>query len=125
MERDRRLVAAASGEVLVPELEATETRWEALKGLLGRDGLAPGQGLLIRRCASVHTAFMRFPLDLVYLDREYVVRRLVAALAPWRASACLGAAHVVELPAGALAGGGFRVGLAVAVVPRSGPAPER
>jgi len=71
------------------------------KGLLGRDGLAPGEGLWIVPCESVHTFFMRFPIDLVYLDRRNRVRKVRHAVGPWRLSACFTAHSVMELPAGA------------------------
>jgi uncharacterized protein len=70
------------------------------KGLLGRTGLEPGGGLWIVPCESVHTFFMRFPIDLVYLDRKNRVRKVRHAVGPWRLSACLTAHSVLELPAG-------------------------
>jgi uncharacterized membrane protein (UPF0127 family) len=77
-----------------------------LRGLLRRPPLqnAPhAEGLLITRCPSVHTLFMRYPIDVAYLDHKGMVTRCVADLAPWRFS--LGgrhAAHALELPAGAI-----------------------
>jgi uncharacterized protein len=70
------------------------------KGLLGRTGLEPGGGLWIVPCESVHTFFMHFPIDLVYLDRKNRVRKVRHAVGPWRLSACLTAHSVLELPAG-------------------------
>lgn len=72
------------------------------KGLLGRDGLGAGEGLWIVPCESVHTFFMRFPIDLVYLDRKNRVRKVRHAVGPWRISACFAAHSVIELPAGAV-----------------------
>jgi len=72
------------------------------KGLLGREGLAPGEGLWIVPCESVHTFFMRFPIDLVYLDRNNKVRKLRSSVGPWRLSACLSAHSILELPAGTI-----------------------
>lgn len=69
-------------------------------GLLKHDRLEPGQGLWIVPCESVHTFFMRFPIDLVYLTRDRKVRKTRAGVAPWRMSACLPAHSVLELPAG-------------------------
>ena len=73
------------------------------KGLLGRDGLGPGEGLWIVPCESVHTFFMRFAIDLVYLDRKHRVRKVCSAVGPWRLSACLSAHSILELPAGVIA----------------------
>ncbi|MFP5234257.1 MAG: DUF192 domain-containing protein [Acidobacteriota bacterium] len=72
------------------------------KGLLGRDGLAPGQGLWIVPCEAVHTFAMRFPIDLVYLDRRRRVLKVRHSVPPARISACLRAHSVLELPAGTL-----------------------
>lgn len=86
--------------VLARELEVAGSAAARSKGLLGRDGLAPGTGLWIAPCESVHTFFMRFPIDLVYLDRKNCVRKVRHAVGAWRASACLTAHSVLELPAG-------------------------
>lgn len=72
------------------------------KGLLGRDGLGQGEGLWIVPCESVHTFFMRFPIDLVYLDRNHRVRKVRSAVGPWRMSACFTAHSVLELPTGVI-----------------------
>jgi len=72
------------------------------KGLLGRRGLAPGGGLWIIPCESVHTFFMHFPIDLIYIDRKYRVRKVAKCVVPWRLSACLSAHSVLELPVGTI-----------------------
>jgi uncharacterized protein len=72
------------------------------KGLLGRDGLAAGEGLWIVPCESVHTIGMRFPIDLVYLDRNKKVRKVRSGVPPWRLSACLSAHSVIELASGTI-----------------------
>jgi uncharacterized membrane protein (UPF0127 family) len=78
-----------------------------LAGLLFRPEPKPGEGLLIVPCASVHTAFMRYPIDVVFLDRHGRIRRIVPRLAPWRSAACRGAHQTLELKAGE----GARLGL--------------
>jgi hypothetical protein len=88
------------GTVLATRLEAAHTGAKRRKGLLGRDGLAAGEGLWIAPCESVHTFFMRFPIDLVYLDREKKIKKARSAVGPWRMSACLSAHSILELPAG-------------------------
>jgi hypothetical protein len=70
------------------------------KGLLGRTCLPPGGGLWIVPCESVHTFFMKFPIDLVYIDRNKKVRKVRSDVPPWRLSACLSAHSIIELPAG-------------------------
>ena len=70
------------------------------KGLLGRDGMSAGEGLWIVPCEAVHTFGMRFPIDLVYLDRQKRIVKIRSNVGPWRISACLRAHSVIELPAG-------------------------
>lgn len=98
-----RLVNEDTGQVFVSRLRVALTPWERMRGLLGRDGLDPGEGMLFPNCSNIHTCFMRFTLDVVYLDREYRVRKITPRLQPWRFSGCWGAAHTLELPAGHVA----------------------
>jgi uncharacterized membrane protein (UPF0127 family) len=72
------------------------------KGLLGRKGLSPGGGLWILPCESVHTFWMQFPIDLVYLDRKKRIKKLRSDVHPWRLSACLSAYSILELPSGTI-----------------------
>ena len=71
-----------------------------MRGLLGRSELPVGEGLLLKPCRSVHMFFMRFPLDVVFLDRELSVVGVAAGLRPWRMAARRGAKAVLELPSG-------------------------
>jgi uncharacterized protein len=84
-----------------------------MRGLLGRSGLEEGEGLLLERASSIHTAFMRFPIDAVFLDSERVVVKVAADVRPWRASARLRAHAVLELPAGEAARRGLSPGTAL------------
>jgi uncharacterized protein len=77
-----------------------ETPPTRLKGLLGRKGLEQGEGLLLRPAASIHTFFMRFPIDAVWVDRDLNVLKVSPDLGPWRTAACKGAKGVVEMAAG-------------------------
>ena len=88
--------------VLATRLEAATSSAARRKGLLGHDHLLPGEGLWIVPCESVHTFFMRFPIDLIYLDRRNRIRKLRNAVGPWRLSACLSAHSILELPAGTI-----------------------
>jgi uncharacterized membrane protein (UPF0127 family) len=72
------------------------------KGLLGRERLSLGGGLWILPCQAVHTFGMRFPIDLVYLDRKKRVRKVTGEVPPGRLSACLFAHSVLELPPGTI-----------------------
>ena len=55
-----------------------------LKGLIGRQSLPPGRGLLILKCNAIHTFFMRFPIDATFYDREDRVVKTVRDIRPWR-----------------------------------------
>lgn len=70
------------------------------RGLMGVAHLPPGSGLLLPGTSSVHTHFMRFPIDVVFLDSERRIVSVVKALRPWRLAAAKAAASVLELAAG-------------------------
>lgn len=91
------------GTVLGRRVRRAETPWARMVGLLGRSGLAEGEGLHLVPCSSVHMFFMRFPLDIVYVDRDLRVVKTVERLKPWRVSAARGAKSALELPVGTIA----------------------
>lgn len=74
-----------------------------LRGLMLAAPLAHDEGLLLTGCGSIHTAFMRQAIDVIYLDRSDRVVRCVPILKPWRSSAAWGAVHVLELATGSIA----------------------
>ena len=86
--------------VLGEAVEVADTSEKRRVGLLKHARLDPGSGLWIVPCESVHTFFMKFPIDLVYLDKQRKVRKVRHAVPPWRLSACLAAHSILELPAG-------------------------
>jgi uncharacterized membrane protein (UPF0127 family) len=105
------------GEVAA-RVQPADQAWSRMVGLLGRRRLAEDEGLLLTPCTSIHTFFMRFPIDIIYLDRQHVVLKAVRALQPFRFSACLKGCHsVLELPAGAIETSGTRVGDHLALAP--------
>ena len=81
-----------------------------MRGLLGRRGLAQGEGLLLEPAGSIHTFFMRFPIDVVFLDRALVVLGIHDTIDPWRTASQRGAKIVLELPAGESSRRGLVVG---------------
>jgi len=97
--RVRRL-ACEDGRVVVPRCRIADGFFSRLRGLLGRRGLEPGEGLLLSPSSSVHTLFMRFPIDVVFLDRGLRVVGVSAEVRPWRLTGRRGARHVLELAAG-------------------------
>jgi uncharacterized protein len=86
-------------------------------GLLRHTKLDPGDGLWIVPCESVHTFFMKFAIDLVYLDKKKRVKKVRHAVPAWRLSACLTAHSVLELPAGAAAAAETVKGDAIEMMP--------
>ena len=72
-----------------------------LVGLLGRSSMSLQQGLWIEPCNRVHTFGMRFAIDLVFVDHQRTILRLVRNLPPWRIAACPRSRAVIELAAGA------------------------
>lgn len=81
-------------------VEIADTSAKRRTGLLKHERLEPGHGLWIVPCESVHTFFMKFAIDLVYVDKKHKVRKVRNAVPPWRLSACLAAYSILELPAG-------------------------
>jgi uncharacterized membrane protein (UPF0127 family) len=90
------------GVLLADAAEVADTSAKRRTGLLKRSGLEPGEGLWIVPCESVHSFFMKFTIDVVYLDRKKKVRGARSRMKPWRVSACLPAHSVLELPEGTI-----------------------
>jgi uncharacterized membrane protein (UPF0127 family) len=105
----------ARGQVLVPVLELAVESATRKKGLLGRNGLGPGEGLLIAPTNAVHTFFMRFPIDIVFVARNGRVVKVSRAVPAWRMAAAWGGYAVVELAAGGADRAGIKAGDRVAV----------
>jgi uncharacterized membrane protein (UPF0127 family) len=105
------------GNVVVSKL-AVATDWEdRRRGLLGRTSLEPGEGLLLDPCRSVHTIGMKFPIDIVFLDRDMKVVGLKAEVKPGSLSnTCLKARMTLELPAGAAAAKRLELGDTLQVI---------
>src|SRR5436309_654172 len=102
-----RAINETSGTVLCERLEAASTMSEQSRGLLGRDGLASDEGLLFKGISFklfpwLHMFFMRFTIDIVFLNRRDVVMKINQELKPWRVSSfVIGARSALELAAGA------------------------
>ncbi len=90
------------GTSLGDAIEIADDSAARAKGLLKRDKLDDGTGLWIVPCEAIHTFFMRFTIDVLYIDRKRRVRKAVKRLVPWRMSTCLPAHSVLELPEGTI-----------------------
>lgn len=97
-------------KVVANDVLVAATFWERAKGLLGERELPAGRALWIQGsplvgCNSIHTFFMRFAIDAVFVDRDLVVRKVVREMGPWRMTVPVARGHsVFELSAGALGG---------------------
>ena len=98
------------GNIVCERCVLADTALTRMRGLLGRRSLPSGEGILLKPASSVHMAFMRFPIDAVFLDRELRVVKVADDLRPWRAAGSRGAKAVLEIPAGEAGRRGVRVG---------------
>ncbi len=98
---------------LATDLKVAQTHWSRLRGLLGVSAgdFGNGRGLWIRPCRGVHTLAMRFPIDVIYLDRAGTVVHVEHNLQPWRFSPVrMQAASILELPSHTVARTGTALG---------------
>ncbi|MBA3716888.1 MAG: DUF192 domain-containing protein [Actinobacteria bacterium] len=88
------------GGVICARCTIADTSLSRLRGLLGRDELEPDEGLLLTPESSVHTFFMRFPIDVVFLEADLTVLAVREHVRPWRTAGHRGSRSVLELSAG-------------------------
>jgi len=118
----------SDGGVLCARCRLADTPAARVKGLLGRRELGDDEGMLLAT-GAIHTSFMRFPIDVAFLDRNLAVLRTIGTMKPWRVAWQRRAHAVVELPAGALERAGVQAGEQMSLVRLAPPpvsaAPER
>jgi uncharacterized protein len=95
-----RLVNTRTGATIASVVEVAATRVDRRRGLLGRNALDLSAALILAPCAAVHTVFMRFPIDVVFVDRHFQIRSIVRNLQPWRIAASPRAYATVEMAGG-------------------------
>lgn len=93
-------------QTVIPAFDSDARR----KGLLGRDSFEEGSAMVIAPSNAIHTFWMRFPIDALFVRRDGVVVKVRRSIPSWRAVGALGAYAVIELPAGTLAADDVRVG---------------
>jgi uncharacterized protein len=98
------------GNVVCERCTLARNPYSRMRGLLGRTGLAQGEGLLLQPAGSIHTFFMRFPIDAVFLDRERRVVSIASDVKPWRTAGAKRSRAVLELAAGEASRVGLRPG---------------
>ena len=112
----------ADGSVVCERCGVADNFFSRMRGLLGKRRLPDDECLLIRPAGSIHTFFMRFPIDALFLDRELRVLAVSSDLKPWRVAGQRGARVVVEMAAGQAAQRGVQVGEQLALGEASAPA---
>ena len=96
---------------LITQGRLADTFWLRLRGLLGVASLQKGEGLVLVGEKSIHTLFMRFPIDVVYVDKNYEVIRTDINMIPYRlGSFVFQSAYIVEIPVGVIAHTATQVG---------------
>jgi uncharacterized protein len=112
-------VVAGNGTVVCTRCEVAERTIARMRGLLGRDGLDAGEGMLINGAPSVMTFFMRFPIDVVFIDRAQTIVKVVHSLGPWKTAGAKKAAAALELPAGTAAALDLEPGMSLVLADES------
>jgi hypothetical protein len=98
-----RLINQTKNIILAEDVFIARTIFTRIKGLLGRRTFLPGQALILAPCSSVHTFFMHFPIDVLFIDKDYKVVQALSLLNPNRISRTYWhSSKVIELPAGRL-----------------------
>lgn len=110
MTSSKRISNVTKGGTVCAKTMLADRPLTRMRGLLGRSQLPIGEGLLLTPAPSIHTAFMRFAIDAVFLDRDLRVLKTVEGMGPWRAAFQRRARSVLELPAGQVAQMRLRVG---------------
>lgn len=106
-----RVANETRGTILVEAGRVASNPISRMIGLLAQTGLDAGAGLLIAPCNSIHSFFMRFRFDAVFITRDGTVAHLIGDMAPWRVSKLVWGAHsVLELPSGVIAATATQVG---------------
>ena len=103
-------IVRSDGAIACERCTVADRMLSRMNGLLGRKNLPTGEGILIRPAPSIHTFFMRFPIDVVFLSRQGEVLKIAEHVAPWRARSCRHSYAVLELAAGEAGRRGLAVG---------------
>jgi len=111
------VLVRSGARVVSTSCSLADTLPTRFRGLMGRRQLEPGEGLLLRPSGSIHTCFMRFAIDVVFLDAELEVVAISPAVPPWRLRVEPRARCVLELPAGEADHVGIAVGDRLTVEP--------
>lgn len=90
-----------NSRTLITQVEVADSFASRLVGLMGRTNMQADSAMWIHQCNSIHTCFMKFPIDCVFVDKKLQIKRIVKQVAPWRLVWPIWGAHsVFEMPAG-------------------------
>ena len=117
-------ITSDKGAEVCTRCEVAQTSLSRMKGLLGRDGVKPGGGLLINGTGSIHMFFMRFPIDVVFLDRDRAIVGISHEVRPWKTARARRAVAALELPAGTAKSHGLALGDTLAFEPADQSSPD-
>jgi uncharacterized membrane protein (UPF0127 family) len=96
-----KIINKTKNTVLAEEAVVADTIFRRVKGLLGRRDFIKGEALIIKPCNSIHTLLMRFPIDVLFVDKHNQVIKVVSPLVPSRLTRIyFNSVFVIELPAG-------------------------
>ncbi|MFA4889693.1 MAG: DUF192 domain-containing protein [Candidatus Omnitrophota bacterium] len=99
-----KIINQTKGEVIADKASVAKSLIDRTVGLLNRAKLMPGEGLIIQPCNSIHTFFMRFSIDVLFVDKDNRIIKIIPNFQPWRLSAVSWrSSYVIELPAGVIA----------------------
>lgn len=89
--------------ILAEKVIIADTPFKRIKGLLGKKDFKPGEALIIKPCNSIHTLFMRFPIDVLFVDKNNRVIKAISSLKPFCLTYIyLAASFAIELPSGTI-----------------------
>ncbi len=98
-----RLINQTKNTILAEDVLIANNPLLRIKGLLGKKAFSAGQAIILEPCNSIHTFFMRFPIDVLFLDKNYKVIKALGNFCPNRISFIYwNSVRVIELPAGRL-----------------------
>jgi uncharacterized protein len=109
MKRGYKAVNATQNNIIAPCVDIADTPWDRFWGLMNKPGVSEGYGLWIVPCSDIHSLFMKFEFDAVFVDKQGKVVKLVEKMKPWGLSLAKGAHAVLELDGGVIAQTGIHL----------------
>lgn len=106
-----KLMNKSKNILLCSDLNTADSFWQRMKGLLGKAHMLQTEGLWIKSCTSIHTYFMKFPIDVVFVDKDLKVTKVAQKVPPGKLLlSTLSSRHVFEFGPGCLNGNNLEIG---------------